>query len=122
MSQLWNSTYTWRLRALMAERGMYATTDIIPHLTEHGIVLSSSQAHRLVAGTPERLNLHVLSALCHILGVTTDELIDTQTHLIGVRPKAVGDNPADRPRRSGTAAPVRPVPVRLTTTDKPDEP
>lgn len=119
MSQLWNSTYTWRLRALMAERGMYTTTDIIPHLAEHGIVLSSSQAHRLVAGTPERLNLHVLSALCHILGVTTDELIDTQTHLIGVRPKAVGEN---RPRRNGTSPPVRPVPVQLTTTDEPDEP
>lgn len=122
MAQLWNSTYTWRLRALMAERGMYATTDIIPHLSEHGIVLSSSQAHRLVAGTPERLNLHVLSALCHILGVTTDELIDTQTNLIGIRPKAVGDSSGARPRRNGTAPPVRPIPVRLTSTDEPDEP
>lgn len=122
MAQLWKSTYTWRLRALMAERGMYATTDIIPHLAEHGIVLSSSQAHRLVAGTPERLNLHVLSALCHILGVTTEELIDTRTHLIDVRPKAVNDTPGARPRRSGTAPPVRPVPVRLTSTDEPDEP
>lgn len=122
MAQLWNSTYTWRLRALMAERDMYLTTDIIPHLAEHGIVLSSSQAHRLVVGTPERLNLHVLSALCHILGVTTEELIDTQTHLIGVRPKAVGDRPDARPRRTGTAPPVRPIPVRLTITDESEQP
>jgi DNA-binding Xre family transcriptional regulator len=122
MAQLWNSTYTWRLRTVMAENGMYATTDIIPHLAEHGIVLSSSQAHRLVAGTPERLNLHVLSALCHILGVTPEELIDTRTHLIGVRPKAVNDSSSARPRRTGTAPPVRPVAVRLTSTDEPDEP
>ncbi|MBM6547267.1 helix-turn-helix transcriptional regulator [Janibacter sp. YIM B02568] len=118
MAQLWNTTYTWRLRALMAERGMYMTTDIIPHLAEHGINLSSSQAHRLVTGTPERLNLHVLSALCHILGVTSDELINSQTHLIGVRPKAVGD---PRPRRNQTSPPVRPVHVRLTTTDTPEQ-
>ena len=53
-----------------------------------------------------------------IAGVTSDELIDSQTHLIGVRPKAVGD---PRPRRNQTSPPVRPVHVRLTTTDTPEQ-
>ena len=35
-----------------------------------GISLSASQVHRLVTGTPGRLSLPVLAALCDILDVT----------------------------------------------------
>jgi DNA-binding Xre family transcriptional regulator len=44
-------------------------------LAERGIELFASQVHRLVTGTPERLSLQVLAALCDILEVTPDELI-----------------------------------------------
>lgn len=110
--QFWNATYTWRLREVMAANGMYATSDIIPHLAEHGITMSTSQAHRLVTGTPDRLNLTVLAALCHILGVTTDELIDTQAHLLGVKPRAVGDT--NHPRRTAKTPAIRPVRAQIT--------
>ena len=50
MSQQWCSIQPpWRLRVIMAERGMFATTDIVRRLAEGGTVPSRSQAHRLVA-------------------------------------------------------------------------
>jgi Cro/C1-type HTH DNA-binding domain len=45
----------------MAERGMFSTTDIRPLLAQRGISLSVAQVYRLVAGTPERLNLDALA-------------------------------------------------------------
>ena len=35
--------YRWRLRQVMATRGMFATTDLSEPLAERGIRLSSSQ-------------------------------------------------------------------------------
>ena len=60
-------SYQWRLREVMAARGMFTTTELVPLLAERGINLSASQVHRLVTGTPERLSLPVLAALCDIL-------------------------------------------------------
>ena len=57
-------SYQWRLRELMAERGLFTTVELVPLLAERGITLSPSQVHRLVTGTPERLSLAVLAALC----------------------------------------------------------
>jgi DNA-binding Xre family transcriptional regulator len=68
--------YRWHLRQLMAERGMFATTELTPLLAERGIELSAAQVYRLVVHTPERLNLHTLAALCDILAVTPAELIE----------------------------------------------
>ncbi|MCB0877366.1 MAG: helix-turn-helix transcriptional regulator [Thermoleophilia bacterium] len=76
MSRKHKLGYVWHLRRLMAEHGMFATTDLQPHLVERGITLSSVQVYRLVAQTPERLNLNVLVALCDILGCTPTELIE----------------------------------------------
>lgn len=72
-----NVGYQWRLRELMAQHGMFNTTDLLPHLVDRGITLSASQVHRLVTGTPERLSLPVLAALCDILEITPAELIVT---------------------------------------------
>jgi DNA-binding Xre family transcriptional regulator len=67
--------YEWRLRVVMAERGMFNTTDLQPRLVEHGIRLSDSQVWRLVTGKPERLSLQVLIVLCEILACEPGELI-----------------------------------------------
>lgn len=111
-TQLWQVSVSWRLRQVMADNGMYATSDIIPHLAEHGITMSTSQAHRLVTGSPERLNLTVLAALCHILGVTADELIVPAAPLIDRAPRAVADT--GQPRRAGQTPAIRPIRVQLT--------
>ncbi|UOB15896.1 helix-turn-helix transcriptional regulator [Streptomyces sp. HP-A2021] len=45
---------------------MFTISELAPPLAERGINLSLSQVHRLVTGTPERLSLPVLAALCDI--------------------------------------------------------
>lgn len=67
--------YTWKLREVMASRGLFQTTHLRPRLAERGIHLSDSQVYRLVADKPERLNLKVLMALLDILGCQIDDLI-----------------------------------------------
>ncbi len=68
-------SYRWRLRKAMADADMFTSTALIGPLAERGITLSASQVHRLVTGTPERLNLTVLAALCDILHVSPADLI-----------------------------------------------
>jgi DNA-binding Xre family transcriptional regulator len=68
--------YRWHLRQVMATRGMFATTDLLPLLAERGIRLSSSQVYRLVVERPERLSLKILMALLDILDCTMADLIE----------------------------------------------
>lgn len=67
--------YEWRLREVMATRGLFSTTKLIPLLNERGIHLSASQVYRLAAEKPERLNLQVLVALMDALECSADDLI-----------------------------------------------
>jgi DNA-binding Xre family transcriptional regulator len=98
-------TYRWHLRQLMAARGMFATTDLVSPLAERGVSLSREQVYRLVVGTPERLNLATLAALCDILGVTPAELIEIVVEPRRLKKAAnasspVAPPPARRPRRA----------------------
>ena len=68
--------YRWHLRKVMADRGMFSTTDLNGPLTRRGITLSSSQVYRLVTERPERLSLKILMALLDILDCTMDDLIE----------------------------------------------
>lgn len=97
--------YEWHLREVMAARGIFITTDLVPRLADRGITLSVSQVHRLVTGTPERLSLPVLAALCDIFEVTPAQLIATRAENIPPRKAASGgegvtDLNALRPRRA----------------------
>lgn len=69
-------SYRWHLRQLMAQRGMFATSDLAPLLASRGVKLSREQVYRLVARTPERLSLATLAALCDIFEVSPGELIE----------------------------------------------
>jgi DNA-binding Xre family transcriptional regulator len=99
--------YRWRLRELMAERGMYQTTDLVPLLAERGVVLSSVQVYRLVTQTPERLNLRTLMALCDILGCSSVELIEPVAEATPKR-KAAGGRP-----EGATGRGLRPTRARI---------
>jgi len=103
------ASYQWRLRNVMADRGMFTTTELVPHLAERGITLSASQVHRLVTGTPERLSLPVLAALCDILTVTPADLIITTAENAAARKAAAGGGPA----AAGTGPAIRPRRARL---------
>jgi DNA-binding Xre family transcriptional regulator len=65
----------WNLRLRMAERGMFATTDLVPQLAERGVHLSREQVYRLVTTPPQRLSTDTLAALCDILDCTPNDLI-----------------------------------------------
>ncbi|MHB1555458.1 MAG: helix-turn-helix domain-containing protein [Acidimicrobiales bacterium] len=69
-------TIRWHVRKIMAEQGMFATSDLMPLLAERGVTLSREQVYRLVTQTPERLNMAVLAAICDALGVGVAELIE----------------------------------------------
>jgi DNA-binding Xre family transcriptional regulator len=71
--------YRWRLREIMASRGLFSTTALAPLLVERGVERSQAQVWRLVTGTPERLSLPLLAALCDILDVTPADLIVTSS-------------------------------------------
>jgi DNA-binding Xre family transcriptional regulator len=101
--------YRWLLRERMAERGMWKTTDLAPLLADRGIHLSAAQVYRLVSGTPERLSLPILVALCDILSCTPNDLIVPRVETVAKPRKAAGgDLPDDvldlnrlgRPRRA----------------------
>ena len=100
--------FTRRLQERMHERGIHQITALQRELERHGIDLSSSQIHRLVTGTPERLNLEVLAALCTVLACSPAELIEV--HAKTPKRKASGDNVVDmaatvRPRRARVLRP-----------------
>lgn len=100
--------YRWRLRDIMAQRGLFQTTDLRPLLAERGIDLSEVQIYRLATQTPERLSLHTLAALCDGLGCTPDDLIELIPVSVPVRKAAVG---GDRSLPRG----LRPTRARITT-------
>jgi DNA-binding Xre family transcriptional regulator len=99
--------YQWHLRRLMAERGMFQTSELVPHLAERGIGLSREQVFRLVTQPPQRLSMDVLAALCDILQCQPNDLIEVQVVNASVRKAAAGEQ---------RAAP----PVRRTSIRRPD--
>jgi DNA-binding Xre family transcriptional regulator len=105
-------SYRWHLRQLMAARGMFATSDLVPLLASRGVKLSREQVYRLVARTPERLSLATLAALCDILEVSPGELIEPvrDTPVKAARNKTAAEETAAmgsvsdlRPRRARVA-------------------
>src|SRR6266699_3754587 len=90
--------YVWHLRRLMAERGLFATTELRPLLAERGVALSREQVYRLVARTPERLSLATLAALCDILGCQPGDIVEPVTAAAGPGPGPGQREPAPLPR------------------------
>lgn len=101
--------YRWNLRKIMATRDMYATTDLVPLLAERGIHLSREQVFRLVTTAPQRLSLDTLAALCDILDVGVEDLIEITETNIQVEKKT-----------AGAAPPPAPKTARRTTIRRPD--
>lgn len=98
--------FTWNLRRMMADRGLFQTTDLQPLLAEHGLVMSREQVYRLVTQKPQRLSMEVLMALCAAMTCQPNDLIDTfepAQAVVNVEPTrgSIGDlrPPAARIRR-----------------------
>ncbi|MGX6397606.1 helix-turn-helix domain-containing protein [Rothia kristinae] len=100
-------TITWRLRTLMAERGMFKTTDLLEPLKAEGVALSREQVSRMVTQTPQRLNVEVLAALCTILDCTPSDLLVLE-EVAARRAEATGTG-----GRIEDIGDLRPVPARV---------
>jgi DNA-binding Xre family transcriptional regulator len=89
----------------MADRGMFATTDLVPLLAERGVILSREQVYRLVVGVPQRLNLTVLAAFCDILDCSPLDLVEPYAggHK-NVKAASPSSTPPARPRRARVAS------------------
>ncbi|MGC5322351.1 helix-turn-helix domain-containing protein [Micromonospora arida] len=90
----------WQLRLRMAERGMFATTELVPLLVERGVHLSREQVFRLVTQPPQRLSMETLAALCDILGCQPNDLIEVEATEERTRKTATAGGPAPTARRS----------------------
>ncbi|MFB9238169.1 helix-turn-helix domain-containing protein [Plantactinospora siamensis] len=99
--------YQWHLRLRMAEKGMYATTDLVPLLAERGVELSREQVFRLVTQPPQRLTMDTLAALCDILDCQPNDLIEV--HVVN-----------QKLCRTADATDATPPLVRRTTVRRPD--
>ena len=104
-----NLDYRWRLRELMAQRGLFTTAHLAPLLAAHGIKLSDSQVWRLITGRPERLSLRVLIVLCEILDCTPDDLIER------IQAPAVKKRAAGGGRAAGADIVPKPAKIRRTS-------
>jgi DNA-binding Xre family transcriptional regulator len=93
--------YRWRLREVMADHGLWKTTELAPLLAQRGVELSAAQTYRLVTGRPERLSLHTLAALCDIFDCNPAELIETSATTGPAKTPAANAKPSGRrPRRA----------------------
>ncbi len=90
-----NLDYRWRLREVMAARGMYySAAELRPLLAERGLDLSYRQVYWLVTAKPKQLSLKVLVALTDIFGCTMEQLIEPVTPANGdVRHLATASGP-----------------------------
>jgi DNA-binding Xre family transcriptional regulator len=68
-------TMQWNLRQVMADRGIFQTSELLPLLQQRGVNVSREHVYRLVTRTPQRINIDILAALCDALGCGTDELL-----------------------------------------------
>lgn len=102
--------YRWRLREIMAARGLWHTSDLAPLLAARGVHLSAPQVYRLVTQTPERLSLRQLMALCDALDCTSTDLIEPieETAATTKRRRAASGEIGD-----GAVRPLRPVRARV---------
>ena len=90
--------YRWRLREVMAARGLWQTTDLAPLLAERG------------TQTPERLSLRILMALCDALECTSTDLIEPVAEAIPARKRAASGAGSDT---AGEVRALRPKRARI---------
>lgn len=66
----------WHLRQVMAGRGIFATSELVPLLADRGVHLTRQYMHKLVTTPPQRINVDLLAALCDILDCQPSDLLE----------------------------------------------
>lgn len=97
-------TVTWNLRRVMAEHGLFKTTELKPLLEQYGVHLSREQVFRLVTQTPERANMQVIGAVCAALGCSPSDLIEVSV---------LEEQRVAVEQTKGSIGEIRPKPARI---------
>ena len=64
----------WRLRELLAGKGLLSAVQLQQALADRGVTLGASQAHELLTRAPKQPRMTVLFALCEVLECTLADL------------------------------------------------
>lgn len=99
-------TMQWHLRQVMAERGIFTTSDLVPLLAERGVNLSRQYVHRLVTTAPNRINTDLLAALCDILGCGPSDLLEPVVETVQQTRTGTGEH-SNETRGIGELRPIR---------------
>jgi len=102
-------TMQWNLRQVMADRGLFQTSELVPLLADRGVHLSREHVYRLVTKTPQRVTLDVLAALCDALACDPSDLMNTVVvdTLAKTGTQDRGDRGQERGPKLGGIRPVR---------------
>jgi DNA-binding Xre family transcriptional regulator len=96
----------WHLRQVMASRGIFATSELVPLLAERGVHLTRQYVHKLVTSPPQRINTELLAALCDLLDCKPNDLLEPVVEQ--AEPAQTGTDPAVREGLSiGELRPIR---------------
>ncbi len=68
----------WRVRVVMAERGVRSVSQLSRMLGDMGVEISTSQLGRLIDGHTQYLKMEVLEGMMHVLDCQLDELITSE--------------------------------------------
>ncbi len=102
-------TMQWNLRQVMADRGLFQTSELLPLLAERGIQLSREHVYRLVTHTPQRINIDILAALCDALACDPGDLLTPVVETAAIARTGTGGATglAERGPKLGNIQPVR---------------
>lgn len=75
MTAIEPKAFRWRLRVMMAERGITTVTELHRRLEPLGVKISTQQLNRVVSEIPQRLNTDLLAALLTVLKCTPNDLL-----------------------------------------------
>lgn len=81
-------TFRWRLRVMMAERGIHTVTELRRRLEPLGVDISTQQLNRVVSDLPQRLNTDLFAALLTVLRCTPNDLFAVDSE----RPPSTDEN------------------------------
>ncbi len=93
---------TWRLRVLMAERGIKNASQLQRRMQEVGHAITSAHAARIVGVMPQRISVELISTLLTVLDCRISELIAEVP-----ADENEADHPEDRPLKTTKSAPSR---------------
>jgi DNA-binding Xre family transcriptional regulator len=102
-----------QLRQVMATRGLFATSDLVPLLADRGVHLSRQYVHKLVTTTPQRVNIDLLAALCDALECQTSDLLQPVVEELSEVRTGTSNEPDRKPGEGLDIGRLRPIRARV---------